>query len=49
LGIVRRPYYPLIATLSLLVSTQLFSLGLIIDNITKKLSRMEEAIKKNGK
>ena len=49
LGIVKRPYYPLIATLSLLISTQLFSLGLIIDNITKKLSRMEEAIKKNGK
>jgi glycosyltransferase involved in cell wall biosynthesis len=49
LGIVKRPYYPLITVLSLLVSIQLFSLGLIIDNITKKLSRMEEAIKKKGK
>ena len=46
LGIVKRPYYPLIVTLSLLVATQLFSLGLIIDNIGKKLSRMEEAVKK---
>ena len=48
-GLIRRPYYPLLTALLLLTSTQLFSLGLIIDNITKKLSRMEEAIKKNGK
>jgi glycosyltransferase involved in cell wall biosynthesis len=48
-GLIRRPYYPLLTALLLLTSTQLFSLGLIIDNITKKLSRMEEAIKKNEK
>jgi len=46
IGIVKRPYYPLIAALSLIVSTQLFSLGLIIDNVAKKLSRMEETIRR---
>jgi len=46
LGIIRHPYFPLIAALSLLLSTQLFSLGLIIDNITKKLIRIEETMRR---
>ena len=39
-----RPYYPLISTSMILVGIQLFSLGLIIDNLTKKLSRIEEKV-----
>ena len=41
-GLISRPYYPLLTTLSLILGTQFFSLGLIIDNITKKLTRIEE-------
>ncbi|UCC40151.1 MAG: hypothetical protein JSV96_01450 [Candidatus Aminicenantes bacterium] len=37
-----RPHYPLVSVLIVLVGVQLFSLGLIIDNLTKKLSRIEE-------
>lgn len=32
------PYYPLLATLLLLMATQLFSVGLILDNVYKKIS-----------
>jgi len=46
-GMLKHPYLPLITTLLLLLAAQFFSLGLIIDNITKKLTRIEEKIIKN--
>ena len=46
LRMIVHPYSPLITALSLLLATQLFSLGLIIDNITKKLTRIEEQIRR---
>ena len=45
-GLPRHPYYPLLTALLLLIGIQLFSLGLIIDNLTKKLSRIEEQVRK---
>ncbi|HWQ66785.1 MAG TPA: glycosyltransferase family 2 protein [Methanospirillum sp.] len=39
-------YYPLIALFSILTGVQLTSLGLIIDNLTKKLERIEEQIRR---
>jgi len=42
LGAPKHPYYPLITVFAFLIAIQLFSLGLLTDNLTKKLSRMEE-------
>jgi glycosyltransferase involved in cell wall biosynthesis len=39
-------YYPLLTVLFVLVGTQLFSLGLIVDNMTKKMDRIYKALKK---
>jgi dolichol-phosphate mannosyltransferase len=41
------PYYPLLTVFSSILGIQLFSLGLIIDNLTKKLTRIEEGINPN--
>ncbi|MBW6451240.1 MAG: glycosyltransferase family 2 protein [DPANN group archaeon] len=38
-------YYPLLTTLLLLISVQVFSIGVVIDYLTKKLDRIEENIK----
>jgi len=42
LGAPKHPYYPLITVFTFLIAIQLFSLGLLTDNLTKKLSRIEE-------
>lgn len=39
-----RPFYPLITTLAILIGIQLFSLGLIIDNLSKKMLRIDEKL-----
>ena len=39
-----RPFYPILTTLLILVGVQLFSVGLLIDNLTKKLSRIDEKV-----
>jgi glycosyltransferase involved in cell wall biosynthesis len=47
LGAPKHPYYPLITVFAFLIAIQLFSLGLLTDNLTKKLSRIEERMIKN--
>ncbi len=44
-GVLDNAYYPLIATLFILVAIQLISFGLIVDYLTKKLDRIEEKIR----
>lgn len=39
-----RPFYPILTTLLILVGVQLFSVGLLIDNLTKKLNRIDEKV-----
>ncbi len=46
LGKVAHEYYPLISTLFILVAIQLFSLGVILDNLNKKLDRIEEELRR---
>ncbi|MFH1788375.1 MAG: glycosyltransferase family 2 protein, partial [Candidatus Altiarchaeota archaeon] len=38
------PYYPLISVLFLLVGAQFFSMGFLMDNLTKKMQRIEDKI-----
>lgn len=45
-GAPKHPYYPLLTVLGSILGIQLFSLGLIIDNLTKKLVRIEECVKR---
>jgi glycosyltransferase involved in cell wall biosynthesis len=47
LGAPKHPYYPLITVFTFLIAIQLFSLGLLTDNLTKKLARIEERMIKN--
>ena len=49
LGAPKHPYYPLITVFAFLIAVQLFSLGLLTDNLTKKLSRIEERMIKKIK
>ena len=49
LGAPKHPYYPLITVFTFLIAIQLFSLGLLTDNLTKKLSRIEERMIKKIK
>jgi glycosyltransferase involved in cell wall biosynthesis len=49
LGAPKHPYYPLITVFTFLIAIQLFSLGLLTDNLTKKLSRIEERMIKTIK
>lgn len=44
-----RPFYPLITTLAMLIGIQLFSLGLIIDNMSKKILRIDEKLDRSLK
>lgn len=39
-----RPFYPILTTLLILAGVQLFSVGLLIDNLTKKLNRIDEKV-----
>ncbi len=43
-GLQRHPLYPLLTILFMILGIQLFSLGLIIDNLTKKLDRIHEML-----
>lgn len=43
-GILTHAYFPLISTLFILLAIQLFSLGIILDNLTKHLERIEERL-----
>ncbi len=43
-GMPLHPYYPLLTVFLILIGIQLFSLGLIIDNLTKKLERIDERV-----
>lgn len=40
------PFYPLITVFSVLFGTQLISMGLLIDNLSKKLHRIEEKLRR---
>lgn len=42
---LRHEYFPLIATLFILLSIQLFSLGFLLDYMVKRLDRIEERLK----
>ena len=42
---LRHEYFPLIATLFILLSIQLFSLGFLLDHLIKRLDRIEERLK----
>lgn len=45
-GILEHGYYPLLAASFIFVAIQLFSIGLIMDYLTKKLERIEEKIRR---
>jgi len=44
------PYYPMISVLLIIVGVQMFSMGILMDNLTKKMGRIEDRIvRMNGK
>ena len=45
-GVLEHEYYPLMAVFMILFSMQLFSLGLVVDFLTKKLDRIDERLRK---
>ncbi len=45
---IQHPYFPLLTILFIIIGIQLFSLGLIIDNITKKIDRIHELLRRKG-
>jgi glycosyltransferase involved in cell wall biosynthesis len=45
-GVLEHQYYPLLAVFMILFSMQLFSLGLVVDFLTKKLDRIDEKLRK---
>lgn len=45
-GKPQHPFYPLITVLFIIMGVQLFSLGLIIDNMTKKLDRLYDLLRR---
>jgi glycosyltransferase involved in cell wall biosynthesis len=48
-GILIHEYYPLLSVLFIIVGVQLFSIGIILDNISKRLDRIEHKIINNKK
>jgi dolichol-phosphate mannosyltransferase len=44
--VLEHQYYPLISAFLILFSMQLFSLGLVVDFLTKKLDRIDEKLRK---
>lgn len=47
MGILTNEYYPILSTLFILLSIQLFSMGVILDNLTKRLDRIDEKMEIN--
>ncbi|MBM3309806.1 MAG: glycosyltransferase family 2 protein [Candidatus Altiarchaeales archaeon] len=45
-GVLEHQYYPLLAVFMILFSMQLFSLGLVVDFLTKKLDRIDEKLRR---
>jgi glycosyltransferase involved in cell wall biosynthesis len=45
-NVLEHEYYPLIAAFLILFSMQLFSLGLVVDFLTKKLERIDEKLRR---
>jgi glycosyltransferase involved in cell wall biosynthesis len=45
-NVLEHQYYPLLAVFLILFSMQLFSLGLVVDYLTKKLDRIDERLRK---
>jgi len=45
-GVLEHQYYPLLAVFLILFSMQLFSLGMVVDFLTKKLNRIDEKLRK---
>lgn len=46
-GVVKHDFYPLLTAFFILLAIQLISFGLLIDNLTKKLDRIEEKFRKS--
>jgi len=47
-GILAHEYYPLLSTLLIFIGIQMFSLGVILDILTKRLDRIEEMLSKKS-
>jgi len=43
-GSLTNEYFPILSTLFILIAIQLFSIGVILDNLTKRLDRIEDKI-----
>jgi len=48
-NVLEHQYYPLLAVFLILFSMQLFSLGLVVDFLTKKLDRIDEKLRKKAR
>ena len=48
-GPILHPYYPLISVLFLLIGAQFFSMGFLMDNLTKKMQRIEDKLTREKK
>lgn len=48
-GVLTNEYFPILSALFILLAIQLFSMGVILDNLTKRLDRIEDKIERNGR